>query len=81
MKMIDLCCLFDFAIIYIAFAVLLILAAVWVGLWFAERIAHPVGQLAAAAQRVGSGDLEIRVSIDQNDDEISMLGRVFKSND
>ena len=69
--------LFDFAIIYISFSVLLILAAVWVGLWFAEKIAHPVGQLAAAAQRVGSGDLDSRVSIDQNDDEISMLGRVF----
>ena len=69
--------LFDFAIIYVAFSVLLILAAVWVGLWFAERIAKPVGQLAAAAQRVGSGDLESRVSVEHNDDEISMLGRVF----
>ena len=69
--------LFDFAIIYVAFSVLLILAAVWVGLWFAERIAKPVGQLAAAAQRVGSGDLESRVSVKHNDDEISMLGRVF----
>ena len=69
--------LFDFAIIYVAFSVLLILAAVWVGLWFAERIAKPVGQLAAAAQRVGSGDLESRVLVEHNDDEISMLGRVF----
>ena len=69
--------LFDFAIIYIAFSVLLILAAVWVGLWFAERIAKPVGQLAAAAQRVGSGDLESRVLVEHDDDEISMLGRVF----
>ena len=69
--------LLDFAIIYVAFSVLLILAAVWVGLWFAERIAKPVGQLAAAAQRVGSGDLESRVSVEHNDYEISMLGRVF----
>ena len=69
--------LLDFAIIYVAFSVLLILAAVWVGLWFAERIAKPVGQLAAAAQRVGSGDLESRVLVEHNDDEISMLGRVF----
>ena len=69
--------LFDFAIIYIVFAMLLILAAVWVGLWFAERIAQPVGQLAAAAQRVGAGDLDSRVKVDQDDDEISMLGRVF----
>ena len=43
--------LLDFAIIYVAFSVLLILAAVWVGLWFAERIAKPVGQLAAAAHK------------------------------
>ena len=69
--------LFDFAIIYIVFAILLILVAVWVGLWFAERIAQPVGQLAAAAQRVGAGDLESRVKVDRDDDEISMLGRVF----
>ncbi|MFL2811461.1 MAG: ATP-binding protein [Paracoccaceae bacterium] len=69
--------LFDFAIIYIVFAMLLILAAVWVGLWFAERISQPVGQLAAAAQRVGSGDLDSRVQVDRDDDEISMLARVF----
>ena len=69
--------LFDFAIIYIVFAMLLILAAVWVGLWFAERIAQPVGQLAAAAQRVGSGDLDSRIQVNRDDDEISMLARVF----
>jgi two-component system nitrogen regulation sensor histidine kinase NtrY len=69
--------LLDFALIYLAFAVLLLLAAVWVGLWFAERLSRPVGQLAGAAQRVGAGDLDIRVPDEKDDDEIAMLGRVF----
>ena len=30
--------LFEFGLLYIAFAVILILAAVWLGLWFAERL-------------------------------------------
>ena len=69
--------LFDFALLYLGFAVLLILAAIWLGLWFAERLARPVGRLAGAAQRVGAGDLEVQVIEEEGDDEISMLGRYF----
>ena len=69
--------LFDFALLYLGFAVLLILAATWLGLWFAERLARPVGRLAGAAQRVGAGDLDVQVIEDEGDDEISMLGRYF----
>ncbi len=69
--------LFDFALLYLGFAVLLILAAVWLGLWFAERLSRPVGRLAGAAQRVGAGDLDVQVKEDVGDDEIAMLGRYF----
>ncbi|MDJ0822703.1 MAG: PAS domain-containing sensor histidine kinase [Paracoccaceae bacterium] len=69
--------LFDFALLYLGFAVLLILAAVWAGLWFAERLSRPVGQLTGAAQRVGAGDLDVQVREDEGDDEIAMLGRYF----
>ncbi|EIE48964.1 ATPase [Salipiger aestuarii] len=69
--------LFDFALLYLGFAVLLILAATWLGLWFAERLARPVGRLAGAAQRIGAGDLDVQVIEDEGDDEISMLGRYF----
>jgi len=57
--------------------VILILAAVWLGLWFAERLSRPVGRLTAAAQRVGTGDLDVQVREEEGDDEISMLGRYF----
>jgi two-component system nitrogen regulation sensor histidine kinase NtrY len=69
--------LFNFGLIYLGFAIILILAAVWLGLWFAERLSRPVGRLAGAAQRVGGGDLEVQVTEEEGDDEIAMLGRLF----
>ncbi len=69
--------LFEFGLLYLGFAVILLLAAIWSGLWFAERLARPVGRLAAAAQRIGSGDLDMQVIEESGDDEIAMLGRVF----
>ncbi len=68
---------FEFGLLYLGFAVILILAAIWLGLWFAERLAQPVGRLAGAAQRVGSGDLDVQVPEEQGEDEIAMLGRLF----
>ena len=69
--------LFEFGLVYVGFALLLVLAAIWMGLWFAERLSRPVGRLAGAAQRVGAGDLEVQVVEEEGDDEIAMLGRVF----
>ena len=69
--------LFNFGLLYLGFALILILAAMWLGLWFAERLSRPVGRLTNAAQKVGAGDLDVRVVEDEGDDEISMLGRYF----
>ncbi len=69
--------LFEFSLLYLGFAVILILAAVWLGLWFAERLSRPVGRLATAAQLVGDGDLDVRVIEEEGDDEIALLGRYF----
>ena len=68
---------FEFGLLYIGFAVILILASIWLGLWFAERLSRPVGRLAGAAQRVGAGDLDVQVVEEEGDDEIAMLGRLF----
>ena len=69
--------LFEFAIIYLGFALIIILAAMWLGLLFAERLSRPVGRLTTAAQQVGSGDLDVQVVEEQNDDEIGLLSRYF----
>ena len=69
--------LFGFGFIYLGFAVILILAATWLGLWFAERLSRPVGRLVSASQRVGAGDLDVQVIEEDGDDEIAQLGHYF----
>ena len=69
--------LFNFALLYLAFALILILGSIWMGMWFAEGLSRPVGRLAAAAEAVGSGNLDVQVPEERGDDEISTMGRVF----
>jgi two-component system nitrogen regulation sensor histidine kinase NtrY len=69
--------LFEFGLVYFGFAVILILAATWLGMWFAERLSRPVGRLTSAAQRVGEGDLDTQVREEEGDDEIAQLSRYF----
>ena len=69
--------LFNFGLIYLGFAMILILAAVWLGMWFAERLSRPIGRLAGAAEMVGAGDLDQQVPEERGDDEIALMGRVF----
>lgn len=68
---------FEFALIYLGFALAVILGAMWMGLWFAERLSRPVARLAGAAERVGQGDLDVRVREEEGGDEIALLGRTF----
>jgi len=58
-------------------ALLLMLAAIAVGLMFATRLAGPISGLIAAAERVRAGDLSARVDEAQTDDEIGLLSRAF----
>ena len=69
--------LFKFGLLYIAFSLVMILLAVWIALWFAERLSKPVGRLAEAARKVGSGDFDIKVMEENTKDEIAFLSRVF----
>jgi two-component system nitrogen regulation sensor histidine kinase NtrY len=71
--------LFNFGLIYLGFALILLLAAVWMGMWFAEKLSRPVGRLALAAEKVGAGDLDVQVQEEGGDDEIATFGRVFNA--
>jgi two-component system, NtrC family, nitrogen regulation sensor histidine kinase NtrY len=63
--------------LYVVVAMLILLAAVWLALWAANRIVSPIGRLAGAAERVSEGDLRVRVQVSKDDDEISSLGHAF----
>ena len=47
-----------FGLAYFSTALLVLLAAGWVGLTSASRVAEPIGRLVGAARRVASGDLQ-----------------------
>jgi two-component system nitrogen regulation sensor histidine kinase NtrY len=66
-----------FTMIYLIVTLLLLLASVWVGLTFANRLVRPIASLVAAAERVRSGDLTARVSEGREGDEIASLSRAF----
>ncbi|MBM3555362.1 MAG: PAS domain-containing sensor histidine kinase [Alphaproteobacteria bacterium] len=68
-----------FAAVFIVVAILLLLAAMLIGLNFASRLVGPVGQLARATERVSRGDLTARVPDGPDDDEIATLSRAFNS--
>ncbi len=66
-----------FALIFALVTVLLLLAAVWLGLTFANQLVLPIGNLITAAEQVRAGKLDARVEEVALDDEIGMLSRAF----
>lgn len=69
--------LFEFSLLYLGFALLLVGAATWAGLWFAERLSRPIGRLAEAAVSVGEGNLDIQLPNPSTRDEIETLSLAF----
>ncbi|HEX6979241.1 MAG TPA: PAS domain-containing sensor histidine kinase [Alphaproteobacteria bacterium] len=66
-----------FAMIFVLVALLLLMAAVWIGLVIATRLVRPIAAMSAAAERVRSGDLSVRVAEAGSDDELDSLARAF----
>ena len=69
--------LFEFSLVYLSFALLLVAAAIWMGMWFAERLSRPIGRLAAASEQIGRGNLDVQVPELDTGDEIQTLGASF----
>ena len=66
-----------FAALYVVVALVILLAAIWSGLWAANRLVKPISGLIGAAERVSEGDLSAQVIVDREDDEIGTLGLAF----
>ncbi|TXB68797.1 HAMP domain-containing protein [Paracoccus aurantiacus] len=69
--------LLEFSLVYLGFALLLIAAAMWLALWFAERLSRPIGRLAEASEQVGEGNLDLQIPEADTGDEIQTLGQSF----
>jgi two-component system nitrogen regulation sensor histidine kinase NtrY len=66
-----------FALIFALVAMLVLSAAVLIGLVLATQIVRPVGLLIDAAERVRGGDLTVRVPETDSGDELAGLSRAF----
>ncbi|MTH64607.1 sensor histidine kinase NtrY-like [Paracoccus shanxieyensis] len=69
--------LLRFSLLYLGFALLLVVAAMWLGLWFADRLSRPIGRLAEASEQVGKGNLDLQIPEPDTGDEIQTLGQSF----
>ncbi|MGA7676497.1 MAG: PAS domain-containing sensor histidine kinase [Rhizomicrobium sp.] len=66
-----------FAALYSVASLVILLAAIWLGLLAANRLVRPISRLIGAAERVSEGDLKAQVEVEHNDDEIGTLGLAF----
>ena len=66
-----------FATLYGIVSLLILLSAIWLGLWAAKELVNPISRLIGAAERVSEGDLKAQVELDRDDDELGTLGRAF----
>jgi two-component system nitrogen regulation sensor histidine kinase NtrY len=65
-----------FALIFVVIALLVLFAAVWLAISFGTQLVRPITSLAAAAERVGAGDLGARVP-EGAGDELGSLSSAF----
>ncbi len=68
-----------FGLMYVMIALILLLAAVWLGIWLANRIVAPIRDLINAAQKVSSGDLDTQVKVTKRDGDVGHLSSTFNN--
>ncbi|HVW72513.1 MAG TPA: PAS domain-containing sensor histidine kinase, partial [Rhizomicrobium sp.] len=66
-----------FALLYAIVSLMVLLAAIWSGLWAANRLVRPISSLIDAAEKVSAGDLSAQVHVERDDDELGTLGMAF----
>ncbi len=66
-----------FTIMYVGLALVLLLAALWIGIAFANRFVAPIRNLMVASNRVSQGDLNVRVPIEEREGDLHDLASGF----
>ena len=66
-----------FALVYIGFTLILLLASVWIGISFANRLVAPIRRLIGASREVASGNLDVRVDDPGSEGDLSRLSNTF----
>ncbi|MCP8893428.1 PAS domain-containing sensor histidine kinase [Shinella daejeonensis] len=68
---------FAFGVLYLGFALIVLLAAIWTAIAVADRIVRPIRLLIGAADSVASGNLDVSVPVRTADGDVGSLSRTF----
>ncbi len=68
-----------FAILYAGAGLIVMLASIWIGIGFANRLVAPIKRLIFAAEKVKQGDLYVRLPVDNSSADFSTLNTTFNT--
>ncbi len=68
---------FAHGLMYFMISLTALLAAIWVGMWFAGRLVAPIRRLIGAAQLVSTGNLDIRLPLKRGEGDLRRLSQTF----
>ena len=70
---------FAHGLMYFMISLTALLAAVWVGLWFAGLLVAPIRRLISAAQQVAKGNLSVQLPIRRGEGDLGRLSMNFNT--
>ena len=69
----------QFLIIFIVVSLLLLFAAIWLGVILSSALVKPLNILVSATEQVAEGDFSVKLDVKDKNDEISVLSKAFNS--
>jgi len=68
-----------FGILYLGFALIVLIAAIWTAIAVADRLVRPIRVLIDASDMVASGNLDVVVPVHASDGDVGSLAKTFNN--
>lgn len=68
-----------FGILYLGFALIVLIAAIWTAIAVADRLVRPIRVLIDASDMVASGNLDVVVPVHTSDGDVGSLAKTFNN--
>ncbi len=66
-----------FGMVYALVALVFVIASIWAGMWFADRLVAPIVRLLSASREVAKGDFNAKVNVIDGPGDLMTLSRTF----
>jgi two-component system, NtrC family, nitrogen regulation sensor histidine kinase NtrY len=66
-----------FGLVYALVAMVFLLASIWAGMWFSDRLVAPIVRLLSAARNVAQGDFDAKVNVIDGPGDLMTLSQTF----